>query len=351
MTTYKKDKQFSIKLRSIAVPSVYVPTPVTITWFGKLKKRVKTFLKIQEPQRELQLSGRIHELNNQAAELLLSLKKIKDNFSSGKVYDIEKDPELSIFLEAVVDPLLREEALLYQSMHSHSIPEQAKAFKRIGLWLERAKEWVHFFDKKRSKQELIDAVVQHLVGEALTRIDRDIEIVKEYLIHQIESLGIPPEMKTRLNTNAKKAVDTHVQDLVALKKRPSKITLEGLGYWKSQIDHCRQTYFELALHSIDEIIENETPFRYNEELTEHLHEVLNETNYLERESEELLLEVLHGDLSDAAQRKVLEAHLLDLSDEAHSYMLDQRLGWDIVSRLQKVSSDIALAQQLLKEKY
>ncbi len=351
MPIYKKEKKTTGKLRSITVPKVHVPVILPLTFVGKLKKRLKAAFQFFEAKKEHTLTGRIQELNSHAADINKTLENLKKNFSPGGIYDASQDPELHVFVEAILDPLLREAGQLYQGLHSISIPEQAKAFKKFGLWLERAKDWVHFFDKKRTKQEIIEGVVQHLVGEALTRIDRDIEVVKQYLYHQVVSLYVSPERQKELQKKIEVAVNAQLQNLTALKKRPQKITLEGLGFWKNQIDHYRQTFFDLALHTIDAAVEHESPGAYSGEANEHLQEVISMTTHLEWEVEELLKEVQEGYLDDPVERNILHAHLLALSEEAHALMLDLRLGWELLTRLQKVSSDIATALALLSEKY
>lgn len=351
MPIYKKEKKSLGKLQGITVPRVHIPVVTPLTFAGKLKKRLKAAFQFFENRKVQTLTGRIHELNSHATDVWHAIEQIKVQFDPGGHYNVQDDPDLNIFLEAILDPLLKEAASLYQGLHSPSIPEQAKAFKKFGLWLEKAKDWLHFFDRKRTKHEIVDAVVQHLVGEALIRIDRDIEVIKEYLHHQTAGLTSSQESQQALQKKLEESVAGQMLNLIALKKRPSKVTLEGLGYWKNQIDHYRQTFFDLALHTIDAAIENESPNRYSGEANEHLQEVISATTHLEWECNELLHEVQEGDLSDHVERNILRAHLLALSEETHSLMLDLRLGWDILTRLQKVSGNITKTLQLLSDKF
>jgi hypothetical protein len=190
-----------------------------------------------------------------------------------------------------------------------------------------------------------------LIGAALTRIDRDVQVIKDYQGHQLVSLAISAEERQQLAKELKEKVRPYLEQLKVLKQRPAVITLDGLGQWKSQIDELRQVYFEKALHQIDALLEREAPLRYSEEANEHLYDAIHETTYLEREAHELMQEVQDGDLSDPAQREMLSDHLVALAEEVHHLTLDLRLGCDLIERLHAVATVIEGAQTLLLQKY
>lgn len=339
MPIYKKENTSSQKFRTIAVPAVAIPAAAPQSHIKKFVKRIKSFFKVFESskkKKDLTLIGRIHELDADAESLMISLQQIKDYFAPSGQYAINEDPELGIFLEALIDPLLKEAEQLKQTLHSSSVPGQAKVFKRFSLWIERSRHWINYFDKKRSKKELLDAVIHYLVGEALQRIDRDVEVIKEYVNHQIHALPVDDERKLYLKNKIDGEIDVHIENLNLLKKRPAKITLEGVGYWKSQIDQCRQTYFDMTLHAVDMQIEEEFPDALNDEYNEHLQDSLLETVILETEVQEIADEISESDLSQPLVVKRLLSHIHALEDESHTMLLDLRLDGEVINRAEAV---------------
>ncbi|MFA6915207.1 MAG: hypothetical protein WC222_02330 [Parachlamydiales bacterium] len=337
MPIYKKENTSSKKLKAIAVPAVAMPSAVPKTPFHKFIKRVRGLFTFLKTKKEINLTGRIHELDADAEVLMISLQRIKSYFDPAGQYAIgEDDPELGIFLEAIIDPLLKEADMLRQTLHSSSVAGQAKIFKRFNLWIDRSEHWVDYFEKKRTKKELVDAVVHYLVGEALQRIDRDVEVIREYINHQVQSLPVDDERKRYLKQRIDSSVEVHIENLNLLKKRPSKITFEGIGYWKSQIDQCRQTYFDMTLHAVDVQIEEEFPEASNKEYSDHLQDSLLETVILESEVQEIADEVAESDLKQLTIVKRLLSHINALEDEAHTMLLDLRLDGDVISRAEDV---------------
>lgn len=339
MPIYKKEKNKLEKFRTIAVPAVQIPTALPQSYFKVLLKKAKKYLKFLQPKKEKNLVGRIHELDADVETLYKSLVHIRSMFEPTMQYDIIEDPDLGIFPEALIDPLLKEADLLTQTLHSPSIAGQAKVFKRYNLWIDRSKHWVDYFDRRRSKKELMDEVIHYLVGEALVRIDRDIEIIREYMSHQIIVLPLDEDRKKYLKHKIEGSIESHVENLMQLKKRPSKITLEGIGYWKSQIDQCRQTYFDTTLHAIDRLIEDEHPAGSISE--EYLQESSIEAVILEREVLETIQELQEVDLNKPPVVKGLLAHIHALEEEAHEMLLDLRLDGEIINKVENALQQLS----------
>lgn len=345
MPIYKKESMQPDRLRGIHIPQGPVVAPLEAILPTRLSKRFLKFFRLFHEPQEPSLQGRIHALKSDTESFCHQLESIKAQLHR------DEDPEVYTFIEAIIDPLLKEIIMIQSALQSGNAAQQAKAFKKHGEWIERAKVWIQFHSRMHDRQQIIDAVVSHLIGAALTCIDRDVQVIKEYQMHQLGELTISAELYYILEAEMKRGIDPYLIQLKRLKQRPLVISLEGLGLWKNQIDESRQFCFEKALQYIDALIERETPSRYNIEANERLFEVINEITYLEREIRELLEEVEDGDLSDDAQRKMLSDHLRALAEEVRSLGLDLRLDSDLMKRLQNIAKSVVNVQILLVKKY
>ena len=85
-----------------------------------------------KPEKNIQLSGRILDLQRTAETVLDQLIKIK-----GELKD-QVDAELFTFVEAVVDPMIRNVSRIQESV-SHpnsSVAQQAQAFRKYSEWID-----------------------------------------------------------------------------------------------------------------------------------------------------------------------------------------------------------------------
>jgi hypothetical protein len=344
MPTYKKQATVSTRLKYIHVPAGPALPSVKSNFLQHLVKRLFKVLRFFDSPQEPSLQGRIHELKSHADNYHVQLLKIKSQF------DKEVDVEAYTFIEAIIDPLLKEVTSMQSIFIQGNAAQQAKIFKKYGEWIERARVWVHFHARVSHKQQIIDAVVHHLIGAALTCIDRDRQIIQDYQIHQLASLNLKPEAKLRLEEEMQRSIQPYLDRLKILKQRPKVISLDELAKWKEKIDENRQVYFENALHAVDILIEQEAPFNYSVEANEHLCDALSETAYLEREVAALHAEIERGVSTDSIVCQALSDHLTALAEEVHRLTLDMRLGWDLIERLQQVNLAITLLRKKLPQR-
>jgi hypothetical protein len=112
MVIYKKNNSVSDRLKQIKIPAVLQKVEAAPT--SAMKRLIKRFAKIifffQKAQ-EAPLQGRIHELKSQSDEFYRHLVEIKKQFS-GKV-----GLEVYTFVEAIIDPLLREFNAIQTQLH------------------------------------------------------------------------------------------------------------------------------------------------------------------------------------------------------------------------------------------
>ncbi len=305
----------------------------------RLLRRFHATINFVWNKHEHTLAGRIHELRHNADEVVDELKQIYNQLSK------ELDPRLFAFVQAIIDPLLRDIGPISTSMQSSNAALQAKAFKRYSEWAEKAKIWIDLCHTVKQKDKIILAVVNHLIGESIEMIRRDIQIINDYQEHSISHLPLPDDEKQLLRSELKHAITPYLQKLSDLTALPGTISLEEVSPWRGDIDKRRQKYFELALQTTDSLIEKSFPEFTSEEAQEHLLEVCSQLNFLEEQLENLEEETENHDLSDPSKRRLLILGWISLEEATHRLHLDLRLTPDLVERIQTIMKKIEEAKE------
>lgn len=338
MPVYKK-YQPSHKVKTLHLPIVQPASPAEKKTF---LHRLLAAFKRKEKKGDPSLLGRIRELDSYANQFYQQLKNIRDELQGS-------DQESSTFVEAIIEPLLKELPRITKELHSSQFAMQAKSFTAYGQWLDRAQGWVQFYRKSQSSQELVDAVVHHLVGETLHLIDRDVQVIQAYESDRLSSLQLSQERLEQLKGKLGDQLAMPVGQLRNLKQRPAMISLGELSRWKGLIDQQRQLFFEQTLQLIDLFIDREAPAQSSPEAIEQRHETLGEIYYLEREASELLAQIHAIDGGGQRVHDHLLSHLAALEEQAKQLQLNTRLEWELVSRLQHICGLLAHGRRLLEQ--
>lgn len=336
-TKNAKDERFRQIVAPAMTPQTAEPAAAP-TFLGKILSRALRLASFFKTKEEPVLIGRIHELDANADEYYGQLIAIRDEFSK------DSDPETYTFVEAIIEPLLREMPRIHSNLHSRTATQQAKTFKDYNDWIDRVKIWIHFYHRAHTRQQIIDAVVEQLVGTTLKMIDRDIALIYSYRNHQLFTLSYDEERLNQIAKELDHLLNPHIEQLSALRHRPAVISLVELSNWKQQIDTYRQSSYEGALHVIDAIVERESPSQLSFESVEHMHEVVSEVAYLENETLDLLENSHHSSRRDI---KILISHLMALEEATERLQQDQNIGWALLHRLQMVTQNLKKARMNL----
>lgn len=302
-----------------------------------------TFQRFQnKPQQELQLAGRIQDLQKTADFILKQLNDIKEELRK------EIDAETFGQIEEVVDPLIKEFSRLKKSVDQPlSVTQQAKTYQRYSQWIEKAKLWVQICSKANDKEAIIKAIINYTVDDFLEVIDRDIQVISDYQEHMLDALAVEEEEKMALAQRLELRLNSYLKGLTDLRVPPTDLPLHEIAIWKAQVDKRREKYFDAALHAIDKVINSTIPDTSGQEEHEHLVDVLSQIVYLENEAPILFDEIYTAKNLKGDQISGLEARLTSLEQEIHQLNLDLRLTPDLIDRLQTVSDMLEQARQRL----
>lgn len=294
----------------------------------RIKESIFYFQNKSEQQGKLW--GRIYDLQKTASEVLDQLKKIKEELR----HQVDKD--LFSIVESVVNPMIRDVNRLQKSVENHNgtVSQQATAFKKYSEWIDKAKLWVQVCSKNSDKETITKAIVKLTINEFLEVIDRDLQVIEDYMDHMIDNLELDAQEKLYLIEKLQRKIDPYIKNLKALKVFSDDIALRQISKWKAKVDKHREKYFDGALHTIDKVIHEMNPASASEEQHEHLVEILTHLAYLEEEIPQIHQEIETIDLSDDFQHKMMEVRIAALQKELHHLNLDLRLTPELIDRIQ-----------------
>lgn len=276
---------------------------------------------------EMQLAGRIQDLRRTTDSVCAQLKYFQTQLKT------HIDEELYSSLESVIEPMLRDiERISKAILQSGTATQQAQAYRRYTQWIDKAKFWIQICSDGE-KEVILKAVCEHTIDQFFELIDRDLQVIEDYLEHMLDAQILYVEEKQSLLSKIEKKLEPYMKGLVALKEKPTACSLPELAEWKCKVDKRREKYFDGALHSIDKIIGQVNPELNSEETHEHLVEILTQIAYLEEQIPKLYDEILRSDSVDNFSYDVIFSALSSLDEEIHKLHLDLRLTPELVDRL------------------
>ncbi len=310
---------------------------------GRFFQRIGSLFKQDSPP-ETDLSGRIHELETTIDEILDKLVIFKDKAKN------ETDEELVASLDSTLDTLIRE-SLGVQKMveRPHAPSLQVKAIKRYVEWLEKARRWSDLADQEYNKELVYKTIIEHIIEDFYLKIDRDVQVIKDYFANSVEHLNAKEEGRIYLQANLEVQLIPYFQKLNSLKEIPKDLTLtlKDFSSWRTLADQSRAATFTKALHLIDLVSENSASFiqkndteeealvelAENEEAPELVHEV----KALEDGMKQVLLDIENDDILEGKLLSKLDS----LENDAHELNGNLRLSQNQVSRVEWVLETIA----------
>lgn len=313
---------------------------------GRFIQKVNYLLKGESvPVKEVRLSGRIHPLQKDVDALVDRLLVIREELES------EVDPHLPSLIGTVVDPLIKEINRMQKSRESQSSTAgMVKGSKEYAVWIEKAKKWIDLCSKRHQQKELIyRAVVEQSIQEFHARIDRDLQVIQDYVNHAMDRFEVNELVKNEFKDKLEPELAQHLFELYLLKDHPHDLSVETLHLWRADADISRENSFSSALHIIDTLASELEPPRVIEEAGDHhIIEIQVSLTALEENIVKLEVEIRALEtMANEEHRQKCRAHLNKLEQEAHHLNGDLRLTQPHIERVQQVLETLSSFRELL----
>jgi hypothetical protein len=162
------------------------------------------------------------------------------------------DVELYSLVVVFVDPLMKETGKAPPAVSKdENTVHQVKLFSRYVESIEKANAWVKIGKEAGNREELERAIIQHAAKEFFLRIDRDIQVIQDYLNCALSGLKRTEVIKTQLSGHLMPILTLKITELDQLKTLPADFSLQSFIQWRIYADEKREQHFSDALHLID----------------------------------------------------------------------------------------------------
>lgn len=354
ISNYSPDNNFSELSKKEALPVEFEKSD-TPSLFIRLKAFVFNRLSQVEDRSEqpIPLTHRIHELEQSADEVFIQLNKIKESL----VHVL--DAKLLKSVHGVLTPMIKEVGRLKKIpvIQPGNVDEQIQVVNRYHQWIDdKIRPWVQVFATQgHDRRAMISAVVQLVIQSSAENIDRDLQVIKEYINHQIVEFSLLPSDKKVLAELLQEALADPLRRLDDLRNPPKGLSIDRLNVWKSDVCHLREVCYNEALHVIDDVLHQVQPTVQIEDAHGKLIVNFKEIIDLEVSVPQLLKEVhlfrekSSIDFTEVDRERLQEMRdvLFVLEDEASKLEDDLELTPELKDRLVQMMRDLHLAKQLL----
>ncbi|HEV8052033.1 MAG TPA: hypothetical protein VGP47_06025, partial [Parachlamydiaceae bacterium] len=219
---------------------------------------------------------------------------------------------------------------------------QVKMFSRYVDSVERGKVWVEIGKVNQDKDKLEQALIQQIALEFLFRIDRDIQVIQDYLGHSLATFEMSSILKDELRDKLMPDLAPKLLELYQLKNLPADLSLDSFIQWRADSDRSREIIFGAALHVIDHFSDVFLPSPKKEQESAHLQAIIQDLNILGEKIDNVSAEMAKAGKMNDTQRQVYVAILQHLEEEAHHLNCNLRIthehGEQIESYLETILS-------------
>lgn len=319
-----------------------VKTSFTDRFFKRIKESLEFFQpKAKSEDFENKLTGRIYELQKTVNEVIDQLHLIKTELSQEL-----GDQELYELVEAIVDPLiLNVERIRKKSLAGES---EEMAYKRYTAWIDKAKIWVQIRSQSKEKDLITNTVIRHTIESFHEIVDRDLQVIQDYENHMLETL-FQDEKTNRDQTieRVQRKLEPYLESLTMLKTRPKIHGIKELPEWKTKMNKLRETYFDGALHVIDEIVHDVLPLSKEIEEHDHLVGIFKRIADLEDALYGIKKEMDSADLSEVATKQIYLEQIRVYDEELLLLSANLHLTPELGDRIEALLNLVTKAQKYL----
>ncbi len=239
----------------------------------------------------------------------------------------------------IVDPLIKEIHRMKKGLGHESVAQQVKASQGFSEWMEKAKMWIELCSRRPfEKQAISQAVVDHAIQEFQATIDKDLEVIQDYLNHTMDRIEADDLQKNHLKEKLEPELSQYLMELLMLKNHPQDLCIDALQSWRAEADLARENCFSSALHTIDLITTAAPTGRDLDEKTDYYNlEIVGNLQVLEKRIAGLEANI--GELEgkfDNGLKKVCIEELLNLEKDVHKLNSNLRLSHEHVEQIQEL---------------
>jgi hypothetical protein len=200
----------------------------------------------QNSEYDPNLMGRISELESFGQQTLDALSSLKERIEK------EGDTHLISGAAILIDPLYRETKRLSIMMEGkHTAAHQVKLYNRYVNSLDKAQLLISSLGNAASEAEIRAYVQQQLIEAFHAKIDRDLQLIRDYLDHALAHPKLTEPERQKINENIHEGLAEQLNSLQSLKESAQELRLETMISWRSKVDDSREKWFGEALHIID----------------------------------------------------------------------------------------------------
>lgn len=239
----------------VAIPEITRKAP-ELSWFKRL---TKTALQMIRPDLEKEsfpneadnkkeyLQVKAEELEKNADAVLVELHEIKEDLKR------EVDAEHMIYVEAVVFPIIQRISGIQKAIKERC-EKNVENPQFDEEWIVQSESYVNTFSTKmKDRDEIVTTVIKGIIKASNIRIERDIDLLKNYQEQRLELVSSKSE-QMELRGIFNERVHDHIAKLEAMKKKPEILKNQSreqqFSILRKDVDE-RQTHLENALHAID----------------------------------------------------------------------------------------------------
>lgn len=321
----------------------YPPRNNVETRLGRFFQRINHFFSNEPIDHEVKLIGRIHEMQSTTDKILEELLEFKSFLAE------IAEPSIFSLVCNIIDPIVKEITRIQKGIdEQEAITQQVKVFNRYTEWLDKAKLWIELGKNKKYQKEIIQqAILTHTIQEFQAWIDRDVQVIQDYLHNSFHSFDIVDPMKQFLRDGIEPKVTPYIRRLLELKEPPKKLTIHSLTKWRAKADRERENLFGEALHIIDTFTNELMPIPFEEHKDDYSIEILKLIHKLEEGIFELKAQVKNPERLEEKSKKTCIQTLAHLEEEAHRLNSNLSLPQEYVDRVQHVIEGLFSIRQSL----
>lgn len=209
-------------------------------------KKLSQFFSINPILRKHKLFGRISELQKTFDDILHDLEVVK------KSIELHADSSLYILMCSVVDPLVKEMTRMQKTLDlAGTTTHHVKCVSRCVECIEKARVWIELGSESWDEEKVRKVIIKQTVEEFQGRIDRDIQVIQDYLSHAVQDSSQPETARVQMKGQLMPTLSPILHKLYNLRDEQNDLTVDNLIDWRSVADEQREGLFSATLHTID----------------------------------------------------------------------------------------------------
>ncbi len=210
------------------------------------------FAHAEKPAQDLH--GRIHEVAEDCQKLAEELIALKEKAVA------RLGPAASSHFNGVIEGFVKELSRIQrETERTHDLTHRVKLTNRYKEWTDEVRAWLSLESVFNQPRKINQSILLYNVQEYDKKIDKDLQVVEDYVRHALLECGEDEEGRARLRMQVMQQVEPLLEKLHQLKNFKTPTTLEELAGWRVSADHARGKCFSDALHAVDSVF-NRTEF-------------------------------------------------------------------------------------------